>query len=77
MKLKVYIQDNKRKIINDFQVFKFRVIGVESIPNIIFNKVKIKGQIYELVPIYDLKNSIAFEYDGDDTFLNCEVEFIL
>lgn len=76
MKLKVYIQDNKRKIINDFQVFKFRVIGVESIPNIIFNKVKIKGQIYELVPIYDLKNSIAFEYDGDDTFLNCEVEFI-
>ena len=68
--------DNKRKIINDFQVFKFRVIGVESIPNIIFNKVKIKGQIYELVPIYDLKNSIAFEYDGDDTFLNCEVEFI-
>ena len=41
------------------------------------NKVKIKGQIYELVPIYDLKNSIAFEYDGDDTFLNCEVEFIL
>ena len=77
MKLKVYIQDNKRKIINDFQVFKFRVIGVESIPNIIFNKVKINGQIYELVPIYDLKNSIAFEYDGDDTFLNCEVEFIL
>ena len=77
MKLKAYIQDNKRKIINDFQVFKFRVIGVESIPNIIFNKVKIKGQIYELVPIYDLKNSIAFEYDGDDTFLNCEVEFIL
>ena len=76
MKLKVYIQDNKRKIINDFQVFKFRVIGVESIPNIIFNKVKIKGQIYELVPIYDLKNSMAFEYDGDDTFLNCEVEFI-
>lgn len=68
--------DNKRKIINDFQVFKFRVIGVESIPNIIFNKVKIKGQIYELVPIYDLKNSMAFEYDGDDTFLNCEVEFI-
>ena len=76
MKLKVYIQDNKRKIINDFQVFKFRVIGVESIPNIVFDKVKIKGQIYELVPIYDLKNSIAFEYDGDDTFLNCEVEFI-
>lgn len=76
MKLKVYTQDNKIKIINDFQVFKFRVIGVESIPNIIFNKVKIKGQIYELVPIYDLKNSMAFEYDGDDTFLNCEVEFI-
>ena len=77
MKLKAYIQDNKRKIINDFQVFKFRVIVVESIPNIVFDKVKIKGQIYELVPIYDLKNSIAFEYDGDDTFLNCEVEFIL
>ena len=60
--------DNKRKIIDDFQVpsTKYRVIVVESIPNIIFNKVKIKGQIYELVPIYDLKNSIAFEYDGDD-----------
>lgn len=71
--------DNKRKIIDDFQVpsTKYRVIVVESIPNIIFNKVKIKGQIYELVPIYDLKNSMAFEYDGDDTFLNCEVEFIL
>ena len=47
--------DNKRKIIDDFQVpsTKYRVIVVESIPNIIFNKVKIKGQIYELVPIYD------------------------
>lgn len=68
--------DNKRKIIHDIQVAKYRVIGVESIPYIIFNKVKIKRQIYELVPIYDLKNSVAFEYDGNDTFLNCEVEFI-
>lgn len=77
MKLKVYIQDNKRKIINDFQVFKFRVIGVESIPNIIFNKVKINGQIYERVPTSDMKNCVVFLYDGNDTFLNCEVEFIL
>ena len=77
MKLKVYIQDNKRKIINDFQVFKFRVIVVESIPNIIFNKVKINGQIYERVPTSDMKNCVVFLYDGNDTFLNCEVEFIL
>lgn len=77
MKLKVYIQDNKRKIINDFQVFKFRVIVVESIPNIVFDKVKIKGQIYERVPTSDMKNCVVFLYDGNDTFLNCEVEFIL
>ncbi len=68
--------DNKRKIIDDFQVFEYRVIRVESIPDIIFNKVKIKGQIYELVPTYDIENCVAFEYDGNDTFLNCEVEFI-
>lgn len=68
--------DNKRKIIDDFQVFKFRVIKVESIPDIIFNKVKIKGQIYELVPTSDIENCVAFEYDGNDTFQNCEVEFI-
>ncbi|MEE3439341.1 MULTISPECIES: hypothetical protein [Ruminococcus] len=68
--------DNKRKIIDDFQVFEYRVIRVESIPDIIFNKVKIKGQIYELVPTYDIENCVAFEYDGDDTFQNCEVEFI-
>ena len=77
MKLKVYIQDNKRKIINDFQVFEYRVIGVESIPNIIFNKAKINGQIYERVPTSDMKNCVVFLYDGNDTFLNCEVEFIL
>ena len=68
--------DNKRKIIDDFQVFEYRVIRVESIPDIIFNKVKIKGQIYELVPTYDIENCVAFEYDGDDTLHNCEVEFI-
>lgn len=27
--------------------FKYRVIVVESIPNIVFDKVKINGQIYE------------------------------
>lgn len=68
--------DNKRKIIDDFQVFEYRVIRVESIPDIIFNKLKIKGQIYELVPTYDIENCVAFLYDGDDTFQNCEVEFI-
>lgn len=68
--------DNKRKIIDDIQVAKYRVIGVESIPDIIFNKVKIKGQIYELVPTSDMKNCVAFEYDGNDTFQNCDVEFI-
>ena len=77
MKLKVYTQDNKIKIINDFQVFKFRVIVVESIPNIVFDKVKINGQIYERVPTSDMKNCVVFLYDGNDTFLNCEVEFIL
>lgn len=41
--------DNKRKIIDDFRVpsTKYRVIVVESIPNIVFDKVKINGQIYE------------------------------
>lgn len=70
--------DNKRKIIDDFQVpsTKYRVIVVESIPNIVFDKVKINGQIYERVPTSDIENCVAFEYDGDDTFQNCEVEFI-
>lgn len=38
--------DNKRKIIDDFQVpsTKYRVIVVESIPNIVFDKVKINGK---------------------------------
>lgn len=70
--------DNKRKIIDDFQVpsTKYRVIVVESISNIVFDKVKIKGQIYELVPTSNMINCVAFLYDGNDTFLNCEVEFI-
>lgn len=68
--------DNKRIIIDDFQVFKFRVIRVESIPDIILDKVKINEKVYSLVPTSDIENCIAFEYDGDDTFLNCEVEFL-
>ena len=54
--------DNKRIIIDDFQVpsTKYRVIVVESIPNIIFNKVKINGQIYERVPTSDMKNCVVF-----------------
>lgn len=67
---------NKRIIIDDFQVFKFRVIRVESIPDIILDKVKINEKVYSLVPTSDIENCIAFEYDGDDTFLNCEVEFL-
>lgn len=71
--------DNKRKIIDDFRVpsAKYSVIVVESIPNIVFDKVKINGQIYERVPTSDMKNCVVFLYDGNDTFLNCEVEFIL
>lgn len=68
--------DNKRIIIDDFQVFKFRVIRVESIPDIILDKVKINEKVYSLVPTSDIENCVAFEYDGDDTFLNCEVEFL-
>lgn len=68
--------DSKRKIIDDFQVFKFRVIRVESIPDIILDKVKINEKVYSLVPTSDIENCVAFEYDGDDTFLNCEVEFL-
>ena len=49
--------DNKRKIIDDFRVpsTKYRVIVVESIPNIVFDKAKINGQIYERVPTSDMK----------------------
>ena len=68
--------DNKRKIIDDFQVYKFRVIRVESIPDIILDKVKIKEKVYSLVPTHHLENCVAFEYDGDDSFLNCEAEFL-
>lgn len=68
--------DNKRKIIDDIQVAKYRVIGVESIPDIILDKVKINEKVYSLVPTSDIENCVAFEYDGDDTFLNCEVEFL-
>lgn len=68
--------DNKRIIIDDFQVFKFRVIRVESIPDIILDKVKINEKVYSIVPTSDIENCVAFEYDGDDTFLNCEVEFL-
>lgn len=68
--------DNKRKIIDDIQVAKYRVIRVESIPDIILDKVKINEKVYSLVPTSDIENCVAFEYDGDDTFLNCEVEFL-
>lgn len=68
--------NNKRIIIDDFQVFKFRVIRVESIPDIILDKVKINEKVYSLVPTSDIENCIAFEYDCGDTFLNCEVEFL-
>lgn len=68
--------DNKWIIIDDFQVFKFRVIRVESIPDIILDKVKINEKVYSIVPTSDIENCVAFEYDGDDTFLNCEVEFL-
>lgn len=68
--------DSKRKIIDDIQVAKYRVIRVESIPGIILDKVKINEKVYSLVPTSDIENCVAFEYDGDDTFLNCEVEFL-
>lgn len=64
------------KIIDDFQVYNFRVIRVESIPDMIFSKVKIDGDIFLLVPTYDIENCVAFEYDGDKSFTGKDVEFI-
>lgn len=70
------LKSNESIVDYEFQVLKYRVLRVESIPFVLYDKVKIDGEIFSLVPTYDMKNCFAFEYDGDKSFIGTVVEFI-
>lgn len=58
----------------EFQVGKYKILKLSSFPKTLFSSVIIDKKSYELVPVFDLPNSIAIE--SDDSFLGMEVLFV-
>lgn len=64
----------KRKILNEFQVDKYKVLGLDGeLPTKEYSHYKIDGNIYGIVPLYDMPNCIAIEASG--IFSGKTVEF--
>lgn len=68
--------DNKRKVIYEFRIKNYTVLGLEGgVPMKAHNRYVIDGGEYTIVPVYDMPGCIAIEADG--SFLGKEVEFVL
>lgn len=60
---------------NEFHIHKYQVLVLDEMPTKTpYRKFRIKGNIYNPVPVYDLKNCIAIE--SDESFLGETVEFV-
>ena len=64
-----------RKIISQWAVGKYMVLEIDQgLPMKPYQKYRIDGKEYDIVPVYDLPDSIAIEAKGD--FAGKTVEFI-
>lgn len=63
------------KVILESRLGKYLILKLSEIPLKPYNKVKIRENFFNLVPMYDTENCIAIE--SNDSFFNEEVEFIL
>lgn len=64
-----------QRILSQWSVGKYTVLEVEhELPMTPYKKYRINGKEYEIVPVYDLPNSIAIEAKGD--FTGKIVEFV-
>lgn len=64
-----------QRILSQWSVGKYTVLEVEhELPMKPYKKYRINGKEYEIVPVYDLPNSIAIEAKGD--FTGKTVEFV-
>lgn len=63
-----------RKIIEDFQVSRYRLLKLDGeLPRCGYSKYIIDGNVYDIVPVYDAPNCIAVE--STDSFKGKCVEF--
>ena len=63
------------KVIKELQVGKYKLLQLdEFVPSKKYRKYVIDGKEYEIVPVYDLNNSIAIE--SSDNFSEKTVEFV-
>ena len=69
------MEKNKAVVVDEFHIHKYRVLVLDNLPmTILYYKFRIKGILYDPVPVYDLKNCIAIE--SDESFLGETVEFV-
>ena len=63
------------KIISELRVGKYLALGLDNtLPWKSYRKYRIDGKEYEIVPLYDMPNSIAV--DSSESLLGKVVEFI-
>lgn len=62
-------------VMNEFHIHKYQVLVLDSMPmKTPYRKFRIRRNIYDPVPVYDLNNCIAIE--SDESFLGEIVEFV-
>ncbi len=63
------------RIINEFQLRSYRVLILDKLPLKSYRQYQIDGEMWEPVPVYDAKNTIAIRYDYGKSFLGKTVDF--
>ena len=72
---RIIMEKNKAVVIDEFHIHKYQVLVLDNLPmTILYYKFRIKGILYDPVPVYDLKNCIAIE--SNESFLGEIVEFV-
>lgn len=63
------------RVIDEFQIGKYTILKFKELPQSSFNRLRIDGKIYDIVPSYDMVNCLAVE--SSESFLNKKVDFIM
>lgn len=62
------------RVIDEFQIDKYRVLKLDEMPQKIHRKYQIRGEEFEIVPVYDAPCCIAVQFEP--SFIGETVEFI-
>ena len=63
-----------RKVISEFSLGQYKILALDrELPTKGYSQYVIEGKLFNIVPLYDLPNSIAVE--STDSFIGKTVEF--